>query len=232
VVAEELESVVQVFADVMRSYDLPPAEIERHEEAVRRGGYAVLRAAEKPAAPVVECDLGADCLARRTVTVRPGAPAVGLDAARLPLIVEAVRRDGAALPRPCEATVRAGDELVLAGTAQTFAQAAPLFRVGALDDVAMAEAMADTRTVIDTERVVELVPAAGIGCDHVGQIRPVTPSARGCEDCLRTGDRWVHLRASNTEPVMRIIAEARTQAAAQALVDEYTARVRGILLAE
>ena len=42
-------------------------------------------------------------------------------------------------------------------------------------------------------------------------------------------DRWVHLRASNTEPVMRIIAEARTPEAAQALVDEYTALVRTAL---
>jgi uncharacterized UBP type Zn finger protein len=31
-------------------------------------------------------------------------------------------------------------------------------------------------------------------CEHVAQIRDVEPSAAGCEDCLRTGDRWVHLR--------------------------------------
>lgn len=31
-------------------------------------------------------------------------------------------------------------------------------------------------------------------CPHLGQIRPVTPSAQGCEDCLKTGDTWVHLR--------------------------------------
>ena len=29
---------------------------------------------------------------------------------------------------------------------------------------------------------------------HLDMIRAVTPSARGCEDCLKTGDRWVHLR--------------------------------------
>ncbi len=29
---------------------------------------------------------------------------------------------------------------------------------------------------------------------HADQIRNVRPSARGCEDCLKTGDRWVHLR--------------------------------------
>lgn len=31
-------------------------------------------------------------------------------------------------------------------------------------------------------------------CAHTGQIRQVQPSAQGCEDCLRTGDQWVHLR--------------------------------------
>lgn len=31
-------------------------------------------------------------------------------------------------------------------------------------------------------------------CPHLKEIRQVTPSARGCEDCLRIGDDWVHLR--------------------------------------
>lgn len=31
-------------------------------------------------------------------------------------------------------------------------------------------------------------------CTHVDQIQDVTPSAPGCEDCLKTGSRWVHLR--------------------------------------
>lgn len=31
-------------------------------------------------------------------------------------------------------------------------------------------------------------------CDHIDQVREVTPSADGCEDCLRVGDQWVHLR--------------------------------------
>jgi len=32
------------------------------------------------------------------------------------------------------------------------------------------------------------------GCAHAAQIKPVRPSADGCEDCLKIGDRWVHLR--------------------------------------
>jgi uncharacterized UBP type Zn finger protein len=31
-------------------------------------------------------------------------------------------------------------------------------------------------------------------CTHLDQIKEVTPSANGCEDCLKTGDTWVHLR--------------------------------------
>ena len=35
-------------------------------------------------------------------------------------------------------------------------------------------------------------------CEHFSQIEQVTPSARGCEDCLKTGGRWVHLRLCET----------------------------------
>jgi hypothetical protein len=31
-------------------------------------------------------------------------------------------------------------------------------------------------------------------CPHVKDIRPVTPNTQGCEECLASGDRWVHLR--------------------------------------
>jgi len=31
-------------------------------------------------------------------------------------------------------------------------------------------------------------------CSHLNQIRDVTPSSKGCEDCLKIGASWVHLR--------------------------------------
>ena len=31
-------------------------------------------------------------------------------------------------------------------------------------------------------------------CTHLDQIRDVEPSAEGCEDCLKSGASWVHLR--------------------------------------
>ncbi|RWP10836.1 MAG: hypothetical protein EOR00_30080 [Mesorhizobium sp.] len=35
-------------------------------------------------------------------------------------------------------------------------------------------------------------------CKHAEQIKDVTPSALGCEDCLKTGSPWVHLRLCRT----------------------------------
>ncbi|HEX2056987.1 MAG TPA: UBP-type zinc finger domain-containing protein [Actinomycetota bacterium] len=31
-------------------------------------------------------------------------------------------------------------------------------------------------------------------CTHLDQIHDVTPGTTGCEECLASGDRWVHLR--------------------------------------
>ena len=33
-----------------------------------------------------------------------------------------------------------------------------------------------------------------IACEHLDQIREVTPRTEGCEECLAAGDEWVHLR--------------------------------------
>lgn len=35
-------------------------------------------------------------------------------------------------------------------------------------------------------------------CEHLSEIQDVTPSAQGCEDCLKIGDQWVHLRMCKT----------------------------------
>jgi len=35
-------------------------------------------------------------------------------------------------------------------------------------------------------------------CSHTNQVRDVVPSAEGCEDCLKIGDEWVHLRLCMT----------------------------------
>jgi len=38
-----------------------------------------------------------------------------------------------------------------------------------------------------------------VSCEHLDQIRVERPeSVPGCEDCLKTGDQWVHLRVCRT----------------------------------
>lgn len=32
------------------------------------------------------------------------------------------------------------------------------------------------------------------GCEHLKEMKKVKPSADGCEDCLKAGGWWVHLR--------------------------------------
>ena len=32
------------------------------------------------------------------------------------------------------------------------------------------------------------------GCTHLGDFKTVTPSADGCEECLKLGQQWIHLR--------------------------------------
>ncbi len=42
------------------------------------------------------------------------------------------------------------------------------------------------------------MPPMNEACTHLDQIRDVQPSADGCEDCLRIGSSWVHLRLCMT----------------------------------
>ena len=35
-------------------------------------------------------------------------------------------------------------------------------------------------------------------CTHLDQVAAVEPSSTGCEDCLRIGGQWVHLRMCMT----------------------------------
>lgn len=56
------------------------------------------------------------------------------------------------------------------------------------------------RLPLDTEATIELRPDSRSAsfCGHLGEIRPVHPSSQGCEECVATGDEWVHLRICMT----------------------------------
>ena len=33
-----------------------------------------------------------------------------------------------------------------------------------------------------------------MNCSHLDQVRTDRPNSKGCEECLKMGDQWVHLR--------------------------------------
>jgi len=69
--------------------------------------------------------------------------------------------------------------------------------LAAADDEEASAMSPKLRKDISLATPIALTPSAGT-CAHVAQIRPVRPSAQGCEDCLRMGAIWVHLRLCMT----------------------------------
>jgi CPA2 family monovalent cation:H+ antiporter-2 len=222
VIAEELESIVQMFGEVLRDYLIPAEEIENYEELARRNGYsALLKNLPEPEKSAFRCKTGEDCLDTRTVKIRPEMPLAEktLDslnlAENLGLNLKSVRRDGQFIENLAPDFVfRSGDELVLTGSTDAFAQNASLFRAVKADksdqpakiaaqisnlkikpDDFSAPPEENGNRSIDVEKAIDYKPQANnSACSHLSQIKKVFPSAPGCEDCLRTGDKWVHLR--------------------------------------
>jgi monovalent cation:H+ antiporter-2, CPA2 family len=193
VIADELEGIVALFSEALADYRVPAKEILGYEEAIRSGSYAALERKEG----VTPCTLGPDCLSTRTVGVRAGAPVLGRswEELRFPGRLLSLKRQGVEVSvDPERQKLAEGDEVAIEASASAFAEAALLF--------AVAGAAPPLRTVreplraewIDTGKALALSVGSGSTCAHAGEIRDVYPSAPGCEDCLRTGDSWVHLR--------------------------------------
>lgn len=215
VIAEELESVVQLFGEVLRDYQIPATEIEAYEELARKNGYAeLLNADVEIDNSVFRCRTGEECFDSRTVKVREGAPIAGKHTTAMMLLedfgieLKSLKRDGEEIsPIPSDLVFAPGDELELSGSTQAFASNAAMFRPagngsGAVPAVPLRApesnetslAFAD-ETGISVETEIRYTPKADASvCSHLDRIRPVFPSAPGCEDCLRIGDEWVHLR--------------------------------------
>jgi phosphomannomutase len=110
----------------------------------------------------------------------------------------------------------------------------PALHVGR--DAPVAAALLLTLLARDGQRVSELVGAApryvivkakaprgpALEPVYAALRRGFADAAVDTQDGLRLAwrDRWLHVRPSNTEPIIRLIAEAPSGAAAQALVDE------------
>ncbi len=213
VIAEELESIVQLFGEVLRDYRIPAEEIENYEQLARHNGYSALFDDDVDTS-VFRCETGQDCFDSRTVKVREGAAVAGRTIASLKLMedfglsLKSLRRDGEEFEQPAgDIVLQAGDELILSGPTQSFASNAALFRAapGSADAVSVRSqspvsqeenAMAfSAETGISLETEITYVPTVDASvCGHLDRIKPVFPSASGCEECLRSGDEWNHLR--------------------------------------
>ena len=216
VIAEELESVVQLFGEVLRDYQISSREIEAYEELARRNGYAALFDDEIDP-NTFRCETGEDCFDSRTVKVREGAAVAGKSIASLMLMedfglsLKSVRRNGDEFAHPNgDFVLEPGDELILSGPTQAFASNAAFFRSASQAATAAAPRPASQVSVVsDDENAISFAAETGISleteiryvptvdstvCAHLDRIRPVFPSAAGCEECLRIGDEWVHLR--------------------------------------
>jgi CPA2 family monovalent cation:H+ antiporter-2 len=210
VVLEELESIVQLLAGILRDYQISREEIEADVEAIRSGGYAALRERMTDGEPIVTCQgLDQSCFDTRTVTVRGGAPISSQPIASLRIEeeygvkIQEIRREGIPInDLPSDFVVQPGDEIVLSGSAAAFAKVAPLFRTEVSEEIKEATLIPSARYDrygIDLEQVIELkTNSNSTNCSHLDRVQRVTPSAKGCGECLRTGDDWVHLRICMT----------------------------------
>ena len=52
-------------------------------------------------------------------------------------------------------------------------------------------------------------------CTHISDVEQVKSAKKyECEECVKIGADWVHLRTSNTEPIIRIYAESNFETTA------------------
>lgn len=215
VISEEFESVVQLFGEVLREYRIRAEEIDRLEDLARKNGYAALMTEHiSMQKSDFACQPGEECFDSRTVTVRENSAAVGMSIGELEmgnngLMLNELKRDGELFKDPEDSfRLAVGDELVLSGPTEAFARNAATFRpkrTAGEEPVEIAKAasvgfrsaahVTVKNPTIDVEREYTYQPEVDDSvCAHLGQIRTVYPSAAGCEDCIRLGEDWVHLR--------------------------------------
>ena len=202
VIAEELESVVQLFADVLRDYEIAAEEIEAHEDAIRE--RRLCGAAHAMRRPLRRT--GGRVSARGPLLRDPsrGAPR-GMRGGGLPRRRARSRR-GAGLTLVAVATrqaqrrrrsrrsadaLEAGDELELTGSADAFAAAAPLFRATDADADRHRSVARGPRGARSTRPTRWSSPSrAHHGCDpRRPASAPCGRRAPGCEECLRSRRR-------------------------------------------
>ncbi len=180
IVTEEHETIVQLFAEVLRDYHIEPSEVEQCLRLVRNEQYQILREASHVGGLALLGDVILGALDTRTVTLREGASIIGqkletLVSQETGLSVKALRRGHSVVTRPPpHLTLEVGDVLTLSGSAEAFARYAERFRatpVEAVRDSASEEA-APRQTVEERPRKIEQVHLYGTDwCPLTGGFR-------------------------------------------------------------
>lgn len=136
VVPEEFETSLEIFARVLRRYDVPASRIRDAADEARRDHYEVLRERGATISPMDEVlsRIGAR-LDLEVVVARLGGEAIGRTARDLKLrtrtgaVVAAVIRRGEGIFKPvAEIEIEDGDEVVLIGDPRSLSEAALIFR--------------------------------------------------------------------------------------------------------
>jgi len=199
-ISAELEAIVGLFDDVLRSYEIAPEQILGHEATLRREGYELFAPSRALSLP---CELTGDCFKTRTLRVRAGMPIAGRTIAESGLAQRGirVRRIGAGGERsddpPGEMRLAIDSEVTFAATPEAFLEGADLFRTSARDATAAPGEIASramTAEWIDTTRPIVFAPRPDAECSHLDLVHEVKPATKGCAECLASGSRWVHLR--------------------------------------
>jgi monovalent cation:H+ antiporter-2, CPA2 family len=136
VVPEEFETSLEIFARVLRKYDIPASRIREAAEEARSSHYELLRERGASHAPMDEVlsRLGAR-LDLEVIVIREGAEAIGMTTAELQLrtrtgaVITGVIRNGEPFfSTNVPITFQAGDEVVIVGDPRALSEAALLFR--------------------------------------------------------------------------------------------------------
>ena len=134
IITDEYETIVQLFADTLRDYQVDPEEIEHCVGFVRNSRYEVIRDTSKhhKLAPIGDMIKGS--LDTRTVTIREGATIVGNSLEDLQfdnkgLMVKTIFRNQSTVTSPPpHFVVKVGDMITFKGNANAFAKCVELFK--------------------------------------------------------------------------------------------------------
>ena len=136
VVPEEIETSVQIFAHVLRAYQVDSTEIDKQVRTIRAHNYELLRGDADDGAHLLLQGLNDEDIHTRTVRLRDECPATQRTLGDLNLEDErglrvlAVRRGDDTVSAPdADFTLQGGDRLVVVGSADAFDESAHLFRV-------------------------------------------------------------------------------------------------------